>query len=48
VGEYAAALAGHGLIDVSRVGSKAARILLAVITFGSLRPDILTARSPSN
>jgi arsenite methyltransferase len=47
VGEYAAALAGHGLVDVSRVGSKAARILLGVITFGSLRPDILTARSPS-
>jgi SAM-dependent methyltransferase len=48
VGEYAAALAGHGLIDVNRVGSRAARILLGIITFGSLRPDILTARSPSS
>jgi SAM-dependent methyltransferase len=48
VGEYGAALARHGLLDVNRVGSKVARILLVLITFGSLRPDILTARSPSN
>jgi ubiquinone/menaquinone biosynthesis C-methylase UbiE len=46
VGEYAPALTRHGLCDVKRVSSKVARIALWVITFGSLRPDILTARKP--
>ena len=45
VGEYAAALKKRGLTDVTRVGSKVARIVLLLITFGSLRPDIVTARS---
>ena len=44
--EYASELAKQGLMDVARVGSKFARILLFVATFGSLRPDILTARKP--
>ncbi len=45
VHDYAAALEKHGLIDVTRVGSKLARIVLVLITFGSLRPDIVTARA---
>ncbi len=44
VNEYASALARHGLVDVTRVGSKVARVVLLLITFGSLRPDIVTAR----
>lgn len=47
VGDYAAALRKRGLTEVTRVGSTAARILLFLITFGSLRPDIVTARSPA-
>jgi SAM-dependent methyltransferase len=47
VGDYAAAFKTLGLTDVTRVGSKLARILLLLITFGSLRPDIVTARSPA-
>ena len=47
IGEYASALATHGLTDVTRVGSKAARVFLLLITFGSLRPDIVTARKPA-
>jgi arsenite methyltransferase len=43
-GEYASALRRHGLADVARVGSKVARFALIFITFGSLRPDIVTAR----
>lgn len=46
VAEYASVLAGLGLVDVKRVGSAALRILLLLVTFGSLRPDILTARKP--
>ena len=45
VGDYAAALEKRGLTDVTRVGSKLARIVLLLVTFGSLRPDIVTARS---
>jgi SAM-dependent methyltransferase len=47
VSEYGEALAGHGLVDVKRVGSRVARVALLVLTFGSLRPDILTARAPA-
>ena len=47
VGDYAAALKRRGLIDVTRVGSKLARIVLFLTTFGSLRPDIVTARAPA-
>ncbi len=46
VSAYASALTRHGLIDVKRVGSKLARMALCVITFGSLRPDVVTARNP--
>jgi ubiquinone/menaquinone biosynthesis C-methylase UbiE len=45
VGDYAAALKGRGMIDVTRVGSKVARTALPLITFGSLRPDVVTARA---
>jgi SAM-dependent methyltransferase len=41
---YAADLAALGLVDITRIGSRLIRLLLMVITFGSLRPDILTAR----
>ena len=44
VGEYAADLQQLGLTDVKRIGSVVQRIFLFVVTFGSLRPDILTAR----
>jgi ubiquinone/menaquinone biosynthesis C-methylase UbiE len=47
VGEYAAELSTHGLTDVARVGSIASRLALALITFGSLRPDIVTGRKPA-
>jgi SAM-dependent methyltransferase len=46
VGDYAADLSRGGLIDVARVGSLPKRILLLLITFGSLRPDIVTAHKP--
>ena len=45
VGDYAAALRRRGLTDVTRVGSKLTRTALLLITFGSLRPDIVTARA---
>jgi ubiquinone/menaquinone biosynthesis C-methylase UbiE len=45
VGDYAAALKRRGLTDVTRVGSKVARVVLLLITFGSLRPDVVTARA---
>jgi ubiquinone/menaquinone biosynthesis C-methylase UbiE len=45
VGDYAASLEKRGLTEVTRVGSKLARAALLVITFGSLRPDIVTARA---
>lgn len=41
---YAADLAPHDLTDLQRVGSPLMRLFLMVLTFGSLRPDILTAR----
>lgn len=47
VGDYASALTRHGLTDVTRVGSTFTRIALFLITFGSLRPDIVTARNPA-
>jgi SAM-dependent methyltransferase len=46
VAEYASALAAEGLIDVKRVGSVVMRFLLLLVTFGSLRPDIVIARKP--
>lgn len=46
VSEYRSALARHGLTDATCVGSRLARIALACVTFGSLRPDIVTARRP--
>ena len=45
---YASDLAGFGLRDVERRGSKLLRGLLFVLTFGSLRPDILTARKTTS
>lgn len=41
---YAADLAPHGLTDLQRVGSPLMRLFLMVVTFGSLRPDILMAK----
>jgi len=46
--EYATALARHGLVDVARAGSRVAQVLLLLVTFGSLRPNIITARSPGS
>ena len=46
--EYALALASLGLVDVARAGSRVAQVLLLLLTFGSLRPDIITARSPES
>jgi arsenite methyltransferase len=46
VGSYAAELAGNGLTDVYRAGSVFQRVVLLIITFGSLRPDVVTARKP--
>jgi hypothetical protein len=46
VREYGTALAGQGLTDVTYVGSRAIRVMGALLTFGSLRPDIVTARYP--
>ena len=47
VREYASNLSRHGLLDVTCVGSKILRIFLVLCTFGSLRPDIVTARAPT-
>ncbi len=47
VSEYASAFGRHGLTDVACVGSRLARIALVLITFGSLRPDIVTACRPA-
>ena len=47
VGEYAEELSKLGLTRLQRRGSKAARILLFLLTWGSLRPDILTAEKPA-
>ena len=47
VREYASDLSRIGLIEVARVGSPVLKITLALITFGSLRPDIVTARKPA-
>ncbi len=46
VGDYALALKRAGLVEVARVGSRSLRFALVLITFGSLRPDIVTARRP--
>lgn len=48
VADYAEALTRCGLIDVARVGSKVGRVALWLITFGSLRPDIVTGRATSS
>ena len=45
-GEYAASLAANGLTEIELVGSKPLQIFLLLVTFGALRPDILTARRP--
>jgi SAM-dependent methyltransferase len=42
--EYAATLRTAGCVDVRRVGSPAAAIILALVTMGSLRPDTVLAR----
>jgi ubiquinone/menaquinone biosynthesis C-methylase UbiE len=47
VAAYAAAFERRGLINVTHRGSKIARIVLFLVTFGSLRPDIVTAIAPS-
>jgi ubiquinone/menaquinone biosynthesis C-methylase UbiE len=47
VGDYASALTKHGLTDVHRVGSKVGQLFLLLMTFGSLRPDIVTATKPA-
>lgn len=46
VPDYAAALSRLGLRDVKRVGSPFTRILLLVVTMGSLRPDIVVGSKP--
>jgi SAM-dependent methyltransferase len=43
-GEYAKVLAATGCEDVRRVGSRAGALLLALVTMGSLHPDVLMAR----
>jgi len=45
--QYASELSAHGMTDVARVGSRAERLFLFLMTFGSLRPDIITARKGS-
>lgn len=47
VSEYADDLAKLGLTRIQRRGSRAAQILLLLLTWGSLRPDILTAEKPA-
>jgi SAM-dependent methyltransferase len=42
--EYAGALAQYGLCDIRRTSSRAAALVWAIITFGSLRPFTLLAR----
>ena len=44
VGEYAATLAANGCRDVRRVDSRVAGALLALVTWGSMRPGTLVAR----
>ena len=46
VSDYAAELSEKGLTEVTRIGSPLLRFALMLITFGSLRPDIVTARKP--
>ena len=46
VAAYATDLSSHGLVDVKCVGSRLLRLALLLITFGSLRPDVVTARKP--
>lgn len=45
--DYAAGLAAHGVTEIRRIGSRVTTALLALITFGSLRPGILLARRPA-
>jgi SAM-dependent methyltransferase len=44
LGEYAATLAGSGFPEVRRVDSRAAGALLALVTWGSMRPGTIVAR----
>ena len=46
VAEYADDLSKLGLTRIQRHGSKAAQVFLFLMTWGSLRPDILTAEKP--
>ena len=46
VGEYVEELSKRGLSRIERRGSKAVQIFLLLMTWGSLRPDILTAEKP--
>jgi SAM-dependent methyltransferase len=46
VSDYTEDLAKLGLVRLERQGSKAAQIFLLLMTWGSLRPDILTAKKP--
>ncbi len=47
VREYAEDLAKLGLTRLERRGSKATQVFLLLLTWGSLRPDILTAEKPA-
>jgi SAM-dependent methyltransferase len=46
-GEYAAALAGHGLTDLRRASPLWGTLLLAALTMGSLRPCTLVGHKPA-
>lgn len=43
-GEYVAAFSAHSCSDIQRLGSRLGSMLLAVLTFGSLRPMTLLVR----
>jgi arsenite methyltransferase len=45
--EYAATFAASGCTDCRDVGSRAGAVLLALLTFGSLRPSTLLVRKPA-
>jgi ubiquinone/menaquinone biosynthesis C-methylase UbiE len=46
VAEYEMGLRNLGLVNLRRSGSVASRLLLMVLTMGSLRPDILQGEKP--
>jgi ubiquinone/menaquinone biosynthesis C-methylase UbiE len=47
-GEYAAALAGHGLTDLRRASPQWMTVFFAAVTMGSLRPATLVGRKPGS